>query len=122
MSTLIIRVMPTDASFEDAKQSFAAVMSGQAVNTPFTLTFPDVESLAKTMLAAGRLQIINAMTGAGAMSIRELSRRIGRDFRGVHRDVQSLLNGGVIDHDEDGKIIFPYSAIHFDFTLGQEAA
>lgn len=122
MSTLVIRVMPVDEAVEDAKKSFVAVMSGQAVSDPFSLTFPDVESLAKTMLGTGRLQIINAMTGAGAMSIRDLSRRVERDFRGVHRDVQALLNAGVIDHDDHGKIVFPYSAIRFDFTLGQEAA
>lgn len=122
MSTLVVRVMSTNESFDDAKKSFVAAMSGQAVDVPFSLTFPDIESLAKTMLGAGRLQVINAMTGAGAMSIRELSRRVGRDFRGVHRDVQALLNAGVIDHDDQGKIVFPYSAIRFDFTLGQEAA
>lgn len=122
MPTLVIRVMPVDEAFEDAKKSFAAAMSGQAVSDPFSLTFPDVESLAKTMFGTGRLQIINAMTGAGPMSIRALSRRIERDFRGVHRDVQALLNAGVLDHDESGGIVFPYSAIRFDFTLGQEAA
>lgn len=113
--------MPVNESFEEASKSFVAAMSGQAADVPFSLTFPDIESLAKTMLGAGRLQIINAMTSAGAMSIRELARRIGRDFRGVHRDVQALLNAGVIDHDDQGKIVFPYSAIRFDFTLGQEA-
>lgn len=122
MSTLVVRVMPVNESFDDAKKSFVASMSGQSVDVPFSLTFPDIESLAKTMLGAGRLQVINAMTGAGAMSIRELSRRVGRDFRGVHRDVQALLNAGAIDHDDQGKIVFPYSAIRFDFTLGQEAA
>ncbi|ASA50346.1 transcriptional regulator [Salmonella enterica] len=122
MSTLVIRVMPLDESFEDVQKSVAAVMSGQPLSDPFTMTFPDVESLARTMFSTGRLQIINAMTGAGAISIRELSRRINRDFRGVHRDVQALLNAGVIDRDDGGKIIFPYNAIRFDFTLGQEAA
>ncbi|MEX8626103.1 transcriptional regulator [Salmonella enterica] len=122
MSTLIIRVLPSGESIAEAKKAFTAAMSGQRVDVPFSLTFPDVDTLAKTMLSAGRLQIINAMTGAGAMSIRALSRRTGRDFRGVHRDVQALLNAGVIDHDDRGQIIFPYSAIRFDFTLGQEAA
>lgn len=122
MNTLVIRVMSTNEAFEDVRKSFTAVMSGQSISDPFTLTFPDIESLSRTMLSSGRLQIINAMTGADAMSIRELSRRIGRDFRGVHRDVQALLNAGVIDHDENGKIVFPYDAIHFDFTLQSSAA
>ncbi|EAP0829414.1 transcriptional regulator [Salmonella enterica] len=122
MSTLVVRVMSAKESYEETQKAFVAAMSGQAVDVPFSLTFPDVESLTKVMLGVGRLQIINAMTGADAVSIRELARRIGRDFRGVHRDVQALLNAGVIDHDDQGKIVFPYSAIRFDFTLGQEAA
>lgn len=53
---------------------------GQAVANPFTLTFPDVESLAKIMLAPSRLMIINSMTGAGAMSIRSYQDESGVIF------------------------------------------
>ncbi|ACR69475.2 hypothetical protein NT01EI_2304 [Edwardsiella ictaluri 93-146] len=114
--------MTAKQSQEDTKRSFAAAMSGEPVETPFSISFPDVESLAKVMLAPGRLNIVNEMTNAGSMSIRELARRLGRDFRAVHRDVDMLLKAGVIDHDTDGKIVFPFSAVHFDFTLEHEAA
>ena len=57
------------------------------------------------------------MTGAGGLSIRELARRIGRDFKGVHSDVRVLLKAGVIDRQNDGAIIFPYDEIHVDFVL-----
>ncbi|HEY3983587.1 winged helix-turn-helix transcriptional regulator [Cedecea sp.] len=121
MTTLTVRVMSRETAREDTKAAFVAAMSGQPVDVPFSLTFPDIESLAKTMLAPNRLAIINTMTGAEAISIRELARRVGRDFRAVHRDVTALLKAGVIEHDGQ-KIIFPYTAYHVEFTVGHIAA
>ena len=37
------------------------------------------------------------MTGEGAMTIREAARRVGRDVKAVHGDVQALLNAGILD-------------------------
>jgi len=37
--------------------------------------------------------------------------------KSVHADIQALLRAGVIDHTEDGKIVFPYDEIHVDFVL-----
>ena len=54
-------------------------------------------------------------------SIRELSRIVNRDFRGVYNDVQSLLNGGVLDKDGE-KIVLPYDRIHIEFNSDDAAA
>ncbi|WP_445343892.1 HVO_A0114 family putative DNA-binding protein [Caballeronia ptereochthonis] len=51
------------------------------------------------------------------MSIRELARSLERDVKGVHRDVKALLEAGLLEHDENGAIVFPYDAVHVDFTL-----
>jgi predicted transcriptional regulator len=72
-------------------------------------------------LAPKRMEIVHALTGAGPLSIREVARRIGRDVKGVHGDVQMLLKGGVIDRTESGKISFPFDAIHVDFMLTKAA-
>lgn len=122
MNTLIVRVLSHKESWEQIKGSFTATMSGEIADMPFMISFPDIESLAKVMLAPTRLAIVNKMTGAGAMSIRELSRLLERDFRAVHRDVDTLLKSGVLDHDDNGKIIFPFDAVHFDFTIEHKAA
>jgi predicted transcriptional regulator len=57
------------------------------------------------------------MTGAGAMTIREAARRMGRDVKAVHGDVQALLKAGILQKTEKGQIIFPYDAVHVDFVL-----
>jgi len=37
------------------------------------------------------------MTGAGALTIREVARRVGRDVEAVHGDVHALLDAGLVD-------------------------
>lgn len=69
------------------------------------------------VLSGKRWELLNAMTGAGAMSIREAARRVERDVKAVHGDVTALLNAGLLSKTDDGMIVFPFDAIHVDFML-----
>jgi predicted transcriptional regulator len=51
------------------------------------------------------------------VTIREAARRVGRDVKAVHGDVHALLHAGLLDKTKDGKIVFPYDAIHVDFAV-----
>jgi predicted transcriptional regulator len=62
------------------------------------------------------LPLLRALAGAGAVSIREVARRVSRDVKAVHGDVTALLNAGVL-RCADGGIVFPYDAVHVDFML-----
>ncbi len=73
-----------------------------------------------TTLTRKRWALLQAMTGQGNMSIREAARRVDRDVKAVHGDVQALINAGVIDRTEAG-VIFPYDAVHVDFMLTRAA-
>jgi predicted transcriptional regulator len=57
------------------------------------------------------------MTGSGSMTIRETARRLGRDVEAVHGDVHALLNTGILRKTEDGRMEFPFDALHVDFIL-----
>ena len=70
-----------------------------------------------SVLTRRRWEIIQAMAGKGGLSIRAVARAVDRDFKGVHSDVQILLNTGILDKQDDGKIAFPYDAVHVDFVL-----
>jgi predicted transcriptional regulator len=41
----------------------------------------------------------------------------GRDVKAVHGDVHALLAAGVLRRNADGKIEFPFDAVHVDFML-----
>jgi predicted transcriptional regulator len=69
------------------------------------------------VLSGKRWQLLNIMTGAGAMTIREAARRVHRDVKAVHGDVHALLRAGILSRTDDGHIIFLYDALHVDFML-----
>lgn len=119
MRVLTVKVMAVNDAFQAAAANASRAMSGDFIGSE--LIFPTVEQLAKTMLAPNRWQIIKAMEGAQAISIRELSRIVKRDFRGVYSDVQSLLSGGVLNKEGE-KIILPYDRIHIEFNSDDAAA
>jgi predicted transcriptional regulator len=83
------------------------------------ISFASAELLWQT-LTRKRWELLQAMTGQGAMSIREAARRVGRDVKAVHGDVKALTAAGVIDRTAQG-IVFPYDAVHVDFTLTRAA-
>ncbi|MDR5759933.1 transcriptional regulator [Caballeronia sp. LZ035] len=110
MKTVTISV----SSLDDVMKRAQAAAAGKAQGAHFSYATPEL--LFRTFTTS-RWQIIRAMTGAGAMSIRELSRRLERDVKGVHGDVKALLETGLLEHDERGGIVFPYDTVHVNFTL-----
>ena len=105
------------ASREDVTRRALAAFEGQAQGAH--ISFASAELLWKT-LTRKRWELLRAMTGQGAMSIREAARRVGRDVKAVHGDVHALINAGVLDRVEGG-VEFPYDAVHVDFTLTKAA-
>lgn len=69
------------------------------------------------VLTEKRWELLKAMCGEDPMSIREAARRVGRDVKAVHGDVTALLNAGILQRGEDGKIVFPYDAVKVEFLL-----
>ena len=102
------------ASREDVTRWALAAFGGQRQGAH--ISFESDELLWQT-LTRKRWELLKAMTGQGAMTIREAARRVGRDVKAVHGDVQTLLNVGILDRSADGRIVFPYDAVHVNFTL-----
>jgi predicted transcriptional regulator len=69
------------------------------------------------VLTQKRWELLSAMTGAGPMSLREAARRVGRDVKAVHGDVHALLQTGILEKTEDGRIVFPFDAVRVQFVL-----
>jgi predicted transcriptional regulator len=102
-------------SLADTLADVATAMETLTSSTP-RISFETPELLWK-VLTAKRWQLLKALAGAGPVTIREAARRVGRDVKAVHGDVCALLNAGLLDKTEDGKIVFPYDAIHVDFVV-----
>jgi predicted transcriptional regulator len=110
MKTLTIGV----SSIAETKRRMLAAFRGRPQGCRYS--FASREDLLRT-LNPNRWAIIEALTGAGPLGVRELARRVGRDVKGVHTDAQALVLCGLIDKTKSGKLHFPYDAVHVDFTL-----
>ncbi len=119
MKSLTVRLStPADAKARFVEAGKRA-LSGQAVEATATLNFGSYEDMHR-VLAPSRLAIVKALAGQGALSMREVARRVGRDVQAVHRDVTTLISAGVIDRTDEG-IEFPYGCIHFEFDVSAAA-
>lgn len=113
MATDMNTVTLSIASREDVTRRALAAFEGEVQGAHHSFASPD---LLWQTLTRKRWDLIQAMTGQGVMSIREAARRVGRDMKAVHGDVQALLAAGVL-HKEGRGIVFPYDAVHVDFML-----
>jgi predicted transcriptional regulator len=104
MSTVTIGV----ASMQDVRQRTAAAFRGKKQGA--RISFASEEVLWKT-LSPKRWALLKVMAGKGAMAIREVARRLGRDVRAVHSDIHALLKAGLLERIDDGRVVFPYDAM-----------
>ena len=119
MTTLRVRVHSYEDLIAEVERKAAAVAAGKTVDSDSTYTFPTYDAMHRT-LAPTRIAIIRVMTGQGAMSIREVARRVGRDIKNVHADVDMLVKNGVIDRADEG-VVFPYDRILVEFEIDAAA-
>ena len=102
------------ASRQTVKQRALAAFAGKRHGAH--ISFASADLLWK-VLTAKRWELLKIMAGGGAVTIREAARRARRDVKAVHGDVHALLAAGVLRRNADGKIEFPFQAVHVDFVL-----
>ena len=68
-----------------------------------------------------RWDLVRALQGQGEISLRELARRVERDVKRVHEDVQGLIELGLIERGEGGGVICPFTTVHIDMELRSAA-
>jgi len=110
MRTVTLSVASREAVSRRALEAFSGKRRGAHIS------FSSADLLWK-VLTAKRWDLLKAMTGGGAMTLREAARRAGRDVKAVHGDVHALLAAGVLRRNADGRIEFPFDAVHVDFML-----
>lgn len=72
-------------------------------------------------LTERRWALVRALQDDGPCGVRELARRVARGVRRVHDDAAALIELGLIEKDENGKLSCPYADIHVDMHLRHAA-
>ena len=112
MKTVILDVRPPEQAMTDMG---TALRMGKAQKNA-RISFATPELLWK-VLTAKRWELLEALCGAGPVTMREAARRVGRDVKAVHTDATALLLAGVLDRTSEGRIEFPYEAVKVEFLL-----
>lgn len=73
-------------------------------------------------LTERRWALLHALQGLGPMPVRELARRVSRDIRRVHDDVEVLAELGLLERTESAGVVCPFDAVHIDMRLTTEQA
>ncbi len=68
-------------------------------------------------LSEKRWALVRALQGQGELAVRELARRVSRDIKRVHEDVQVLAELGLVERSESGGVVCPFTSVHIDMHL-----
>lgn len=102
------------SSREKTNRRFLSAFEGESQGTFISFETP---ALLFKVLTSKRWELLKIMTSAGPITIREAARRLGRDVKAVHGDVHALLNAGILQKTDNGRIDFPFEAVRVDFML-----
>jgi len=104
-----------------AAAAMKALTDGRVISPYFGVSFEQVGQ----MLAAftpRRWELLAALRSWGPMTVADLARRLGRNYKNVHTDVQQLIEWMAVQRDEDGRVSVPWSDILVDMKLPQRIA
>jgi predicted transcriptional regulator len=102
------------SSREETNRRFLGAFEGQPQGEVISFETP---ALLFKVLTQKRWELLAVLTGAGPVTLREAARRVERDVKAVHGDVHALLNAGILQKTEAGRILFPFDAVRVNFML-----
>jgi predicted transcriptional regulator len=102
------------SSREEGNRRLLRAFEGKAQGAFISFETP---ALLFKVLTQRRWELLSALTGAGPVTLREAARRVERDVKGVHSDVHALLDVGILQKTENGRIEFPFDAVRVNFVM-----
>lgn len=110
MRTVTLEVSSREETNRRLLRAFEGLPQGEVISF-------ETPALLFKVLTQKRWELLAALTGAGPVTLREAARRVERDVKAVHGDVHALLNAGILQKTEGGRIVFPFDAVRVNFML-----
>jgi predicted transcriptional regulator len=112
-----VEIMDEISSAEEFVKAWKrAEAEGAATEPVERLYFPDLAVLLQT-LTPRRLDLLKVLHEGEATSVRALAKKLRRDYKNVHQDVQMLLRLGLIDRTADKQLHAPWERIVAEIRL-----
>jgi predicted transcriptional regulator len=81
------------------------------------LTLPDLPALLRE-LSPARWALVARLRAEGPLSVYELAKRLGRDYKNVHGDVKRLIELGLIERRGAAAVAVGWDAVRAELRLG----
>lgn len=107
-----------ESNLARAAQTMEALERGKVPAPYFGIGFSDVGQIF-AVFTPRRWDLLAALREGGPMTIADLARRVKRDYKNVHGDVEKLAEWHVVEKGDDGLVFTPYSEIVVDVRLPQ---
>jgi predicted transcriptional regulator len=120
MSEVKIHIENVDDFFSNALEMARRLDKGDRVQEQASIAFESMEQLLG-VLTPNRWALLRTLRANGPGSIRALAHLLKRDYRGVHADVTVLLDAGLIERSDSGKIAVPWSRITAEMAVDAAA-
>ena len=104
-----------------AAAAMKALAAGKKAEPYFGVSFEQVSQMFAAFTPK-RWELIAALRAAGPLTVADLARQLGRNYKNVHTDVQQLIEWMAVERGEDGRVSVPWSDIVVDMKLPQRVA
>lgn len=112
-----IEIMNEKASAEEFVSAWHKAAKGKAPELPKErIYFPDLATLL-SVLTPRRLEMLKTLHSTGPLSVRALSKKLGRDYKNVHGDAKLLERLGLVNRDDEGHVQVPWDSIIAEMAL-----
>ncbi len=108
MNRIEIMVMRPQAGLNAFAEAWRRLEAGES-STP-RLAFGSLRELFST-ITEKRLELLRHVAAHQTLNVRQLAQGLSRDYKNVHTDVKELVELGLLERDEDGKLAAPFDEI-----------
>lgn len=120
MKELKLGVKGVGEFFSQARRSARRIDKGDFEPATPSISFTSMEHLL-TVLTPNRWTLLTTLRASGPSSIRALAKTLSRDYRGVHADVSALIEVGLVERDEERRVLVPWSKITAEMSMDAAA-
>ncbi|WP_291993410.1 hypothetical protein [Candidatus Accumulibacter sp. ACC003] len=108
-------------NLERAAIAMAALERGDEAPPYFGVGFQNASQML-AVFTPKRWELLATLRQGGAMTVAELARRLGRNYKNVHGDVEKLIEWLAVEKDAQGLVTAPYSEIVVDVMMPDTVA
>lgn len=112
---------PVEASLARARQTMEALQRGQTPDAYFGIGFADLPQLLATFTPR-RWDLLKFLSEHGSMTVADLTRALGRNYKNVHNDITALSAWMAVKRGPDGRVSVPWQQLDLSLPLQHRAA